>query len=351
MELKDLAAEIRRRAESKRDLLAPVSKLVMEGGGQLSVINGKLERYFVNEIAHEQIADYTGIPMGYYRRMLADESTILATNVNHWFGRKENDRRLVRTLDGKVRAFLSDKYRPLEHEDLAEAVLPIIGQARMQIVSAYITDRKLYIKAIEPSTLRSVPTGKKVGMSVEHQQVCPAVVISNSEVGHGALQILSGVYTQRDHLMTMGASLRKYHTGARADISDEVYEILSDDTKRATDVALWKQVQDIVRSAVDEAKFEAICAKLGEAAADVILPEQAVEVVERFARRYTLQDSEKKGVLAALIEGGDLTRFGLSAAVCRHSEFVDDYDRASEMERTAGEVIELSRSQWRDLVN
>ena len=52
---------------------------------------------------------------------LADAPMLLADNANRWLKDKGEDRRLIRTLDGKARALLSDKYRPLENEDLAEA--------------------------------------------------------------------------------------------------------------------------------------------------------------------------------------------------------------------------------------
>lgn len=88
------------------------------------------------------------------------------------------------------------------------------------------------------------------GSHVFFDTVSPAIVISNSEVGGGALSIETGVYTEVcTNLAMIGTNLRKYHTGARAAVSDEVYALLTDDTKRATDTAVWKQVRDLVKSA------------------------------------------------------------------------------------------------------
>jgi hypothetical protein len=57
---------------------------------------------------------------------------------------------MVRTLDGKMRAFLSDRYRRLDNYDLAEAVLPILVEMGegIRIVSTELTDSRMYIKVI-----------------------------------------------------------------------------------------------------------------------------------------------------------------------------------------------------------
>jgi hypothetical protein len=40
---------------------------------------------------------------------------------------------MLRTLDGQVRAVLSDRYRRLDNFDLAESVLPILQQCRKSL--------------------------------------------------------------------------------------------------------------------------------------------------------------------------------------------------------------------------
>ena len=40
--------------------------------------------------------------------------------------RPADERRLVRTLDSNARAFLSDRYRPLDHDEILERVLPAL---------------------------------------------------------------------------------------------------------------------------------------------------------------------------------------------------------------------------------
>lgn len=351
--LTDLAAEIERRANAKRDLLAPVTKLRLDDHAVLRVGAGK--RFGINKLAHAQLASYTSIPKQYYDRMLTANPALLADNVNNWLNHSEyaKDTRMVRTLDGNVRAFLSDRYRPLENEDLAEAALPVLLDMDLWIVSCEITDLRLYIKAVDRNIHKDVPTGKKMGDS-SHQffdTVSPAIIISNSEVGAGRLSIETGVYTRACTNMAMiGANFKKHHLGAKAELlGEDVQHLLSDNTKRLTDQAVWAQVRDVIKSAFDETKFAAVTAKLTGATEDKIETD-VVEVVNKFAKRSALTEEVGGSILRRLIEGGDLTRYGLHAAVTRASQDVEDYDAATEMERLGGQVIEMPKQAWRELL-
>lgn len=357
LSLTELAKELERRAAAKSDFVAPVSKLEVAVGrdGKPSLImqDGNDSQFGINRIAHEQFADYVGIPMAYYRRMLDNDPGLLAHNVNRWMRDKSDDRRMIRCLDGNVRAVLSDKFRALENEDLAEAILPVLTQRDLLTMSCQVTDQRLYIKAVDKRIEKDVPTGKRMGDGTHtiFDTVSPAITISNSEVGRGSLLIETGVYTKAcTNLALFGASMRKFHTGARAELSDDVYAMLTDKTKRLTDAAVWSQTRDLVAAAFDETKFSVLTEKLQEAATDR-LPKKTdvVEVVERVGRKLGLADGERKGVLQTLIEDGDLSRYGVHAAITRFSQEIDDYDRATDLERAGAKVIELSRNEWKAL--
>ena len=122
MNLVELAKEIMRRAKSKKDFVADTTDMIFEGGA-LSV--GSVGAFPLTDHAHGQIADRVGIPKRYYDRMRADAPALLAGNVTHWF-RATPERRMVRTLDGKARAFLSDRYHRIDHEQIADAALPAL---------------------------------------------------------------------------------------------------------------------------------------------------------------------------------------------------------------------------------
>lgn len=357
-----LAQELERRRNAKQDFVADTRRveLVTERqlgadvnaplGVQLAIHNGRGDYVMgVNDIAHRQIGDHTGIPAKYYDRMRTDQPELLATNVNRWL-QAEPSKRMIRVLDGNARAFLSDRYRPLENEDLAEAVLPVLNDAQVEILSCEVTERRIYIKAVDGRIRQDIPKGARMGDGSHHifDTISPALVISNSEVGLGALSVEAGVWTRACTNMAIfsQASMRKYHVGGRHELTENLQELLSDKTKRLTDAATWAQVRDVVAGAFNEAKFTAQAMELRG------LTEQKItgdipEVVELTAKRFNLNDGERRTVLQHLIEGADLTRYGLFNAITRTAEDAESYDRATELERLGGQVISLAANDWR----
>lgn len=345
--LTELAAEIERRANAKKDLIVSTKNLIMGVGAQgPALLVGSGENTFaINGVAHDQIGSHTEIPAKYYDKMLADAPDLLATNVNRWFT-KFPAARMVRTLDGTTRAFLSDKYRPLENEDLAEAVLPVLMDLGLDVMSSEITDRRLYIKCVDKSVSRELAkTGARFGDGGHTivRVASPAITISNSEVGSGALSVLGGVATFGER------SMRKYHVGGKHELVDEqMFALLSDETRRKTDTALWAQVRDVVKAAFDRARFDALVDKVEGSQADKIEGD-VVKVVTLASKRFGLNETEGKSILNHLIEGAELSRFGLYNAVTRAAQDAESYDRASDMERLGAQVIELPRAEWREL--
>lgn len=350
--LLELATEIQRRADSKHDLVASPANLSMTAESALSIAGQ--ETYPVNPIAHEQISAFTEIPKKYYDRMLAESPKLLADNVNTWFAKKPESKRMVRVLDGKVRAMLSNSYRPLENEDLANAVLPVLMDLDLEIMSSEITERRLYIKAVDKKVVRELAkVGGKFGDGKHNivRVVSPALTISNSEVGNGALSVMRSVFDSWcSNLASFGEhSVRKYHTGARHELmSDELYATLSDKTRRVTDEALWLQIRDVVKAAFDEKGFGALVDQI-EGTKEDRIEGDVVKVIDLSAKRFGFNETEKGSILKQLIEGADLSRFGLHNAVTRASQDLGDYDRATELEKIGGDIITLPRSEWKEM--
>lgn len=361
----ELAKEVERRANAKQDYVAKNSALSMsvdktecdQEFERLLRLNVATDKFGINELAHDQIGSYCEIPSKYYERCRTQDPDLLVHNVNTWIQRKGADKRMVRTLDGTARAFLSDKYRPMENEDLAAAILPIIlDTGKFDIMSCEVTDRKLYLKVVGKELSRELAkTGNYLGDG-NHRIVrvaYPAVTISNSEVGYGALSIQVGLYDSGcSNLATFGErSMRKYHVGARHDLMPEdLVSMLSDDTRKKTDAALWGQVRDVVNSGFNAERFNSLVDQVEGAQADRIDREaDVVKVVKAAGTRLGITEGEQKGVLQALIEGGDLTRFGVYNAVTRYAADVESYDRATELERIGAAVIELPKQDWQQI--
>jgi hypothetical protein len=363
--LVDLAKELERRANAKSDYVAKNSALSMSveqsadnDFERLLKLNVATDKFSINEIAHDQIGGWCDIPSKYYDRCRQHDPELLAHNVNTWLHRRSDEARMVRTLDGTARAFLSDRYRPMENEDLAGAILPIIlDSGKYDLMSCEVTDRRLYLKVVGKELSRELAkTGNFLGDG-RHKIVevlFPAIVISNSEVGFGALSIQRALYNSGCSNLGIyhEKSMKRYHVGARHDLMPEdLIALLSEDTRKKTDAALWSQVRDVVTGAFDEAHFNALVDQVQGAQEDRLDKKaDVVKVVKLASSRLGIREGEQNGILQALIEGGDLSRYGLHNAVTRFAQDKDlTYDRATELERIGAEVIELPKSDWQDI--
>jgi hypothetical protein len=364
-DVNDLAAEIVRQAESKKDYLVNTADLEVgagdSDGGELMLAfrdpSVDFKPVVVGATAHQHFSEQLNIPMAYYRRMQAEAPDLLATSVNRWMGLKPR-KATLRTLDGKARALMSDKFRTdLDNIQLAEAALPAIQAANMEIVSCELTETRLYIKAVDKSIQRHIPSNFRMGDGSHHMfrvpsgDICPAIQIQNSEIGYASLSItggwLDGGCTNLAWFFRE-RGLKKIHVGARLDVGDELYRMLSDDTKNATDIAIWKQFRDAVKAAISEEGFDDLVGTLTKTAQNQIEGDP-VKCVEITAKKFGLTDNQRGSVLQHLIRGGDLSQFGLANAVTSAANETEDYDNATALEGLGGKIIELKPTEWVEL--
>jgi hypothetical protein len=130
--------------------------------------------------------------------------------------------------------------------------------------------------------------------------------------------------------------------------SGESWEIYSNEALRADDRAFMLKLRDVVRTAVDEAKFAQVVSRL-RASAGVKITGDVPDVVELAAKEYGFTQGEQSGVLRHLIEGHDLSLYGLSNAVTRASQEAENYDRATAMEEAGWQIITMNPQLWRAL--
>jgi hypothetical protein len=353
-DLKELAAEIMRQAETKKDYIASTAVMKVEPfENDVGLRVGDKGVFPINDIAHNQIAEHVKIPRQYYDKMRKEDRELLGTNVDRWFA-KYPAPRLVRTLDGRDRAFLSDKFGCFDNVDFAGAALPILRDRQLDIMSCEITEKRLYIKAVDTKLFRDVPVGYKMGDGSHRifETFAPAIILSNSEVGFGRLVIETGVYTSACTNLALFAKggMKRTHVGARHVLAEnmdvqDLDEVLSAQTKAKTLEALWLQARDVIGSAFNEQ----IVMKRVEAMAatnDNKITGKVEKVVEVVKEKFSLNESEGESMLKHLIAGGNLSQYGISAALTRTAHDVDSYDRSTELEYAGGAVIELPRNEW-----
>lgn len=347
--IEQLAAEIQRQQDSKHDYIVPSQKIEMivdsSGPAVAFPLNGgsSREAFRVNEYAHGQIAQKLAIPKAYYDRMRTEQPELLARNVNTWL-QAERKANMVRTLDGNVRAFLSDKYRPIDNDLIAEATLPHLLSAGVQILSAEITETRLYIQCVSPRIQAEVPA--RVGQIVQ-----AGITISNSEVGAGSVWLASLLY----HLICLNGQtgttdFRKYHIGKRIGNQEGAALVdFTDRTKNLDDRALMSALDDMTRAALSQLSLEKELKMLGEAGKREIAATALTDTVEEIGKRYALREAEQESILTRIIKGADLTQLGLGQAItniANDPELVADYDRVIELQKLGNEVMTLNDNQW-----
>ena len=344
----EMAAEVMRQSNVKADYVVDTRRLEMEafGSGVVMKMLGDdggdmVEPMDIRQIAHRQIGTQLKIPADYYDRMLEENPELLARNVNSWFNRKPAQR-MLRTLDGSARAFLSNRYRRIDNFDILQAVLPIIGEIRdAQFESCQVTENRMYIKVINPRLQTEVSVGDVVQAGV---------MISNSEVGQGSFtaQPLILRLVCMNGMVVNKAGARKIHKG-RENEADENFLLYSDKTLAADDHAFLLKIQDIVTSAVDEAKFSQVVNMMRDATEAKMTTNDIPSVVKLASRDFKISESESDGVLNHLIQDHDYSLYGLSNAVTRYSQDVTNYDRATELEGIGYNILSMDRQQWNRL--
>ena len=341
--LSEMGMELQRQAESKRDFVADTRtlKFVATNDGAVLLDGLPIGPAELRKTAHGQFSTVTGIPQKYYDRMKEEAPELLSRNLNHWLESQPKNR-LVRTMDGQVRAFLSEKYRPLDNYDFAQAILPKLADLGAMVQSVQITEDRFYLKAVS----------EKIAGEVKQGDVIQAgIVASNSEVAKGSLKLEELDYRLVClNGMIRAIATRRAHLGRASggnDLIEGAREFFRDETRQLEDKALWSKVQDTAEAMFNQDRLDNRLLEYRNASERKV--DDPVKAITEVANRFTMSDDEESNVLKHLIDGGDLSQWGLANAVTRSSQDCDDYTRATDLESFGGDIIELSPANWKTI--
>lgn len=341
----ELAEEIQRQSEAKKDFIADTR--------EMEFIHNNIDDKFAIDVpnqgsfditphAHRQVAGRMGVPFKYYERMMKDAPDLLVNNIRHWMG-NEPKRQMVRTLDNNARAILSDRYRRIDNEQIAEAVLPALleNNSGIEVMSSEITDNRMYIQARLPKLEGEV----KKGDVVQH-----GMIITNSEIGAGSLIIKPMVYRLVcTNGMVTGSEfkegrMRKSHLGRQTEVGED-YTIYTDETMQADDHALMLKIRDSINNLTDPALFMKLMEQM-KASAESRTVDNPFEAVEVLGNSFSFYKDEQESILENLIADCDYTQWGMLNAVTRVANNTKSYDRAVELETIGGQILDLNKRQW-----
>jgi len=326
MDLKSLIEELERQKKNSLDLIVESGSLKAipdEGGVRLAI--PEYGEFPLTEWAHGQLADKLGIPRRYYEKMReAGKAELLAENINAWLNVRE--RRLIRILDGKIRAILSDRYRIMDNYDIVFLALDEFKKKKtIEIFRIDLTETMLYLKAIDRTLTSEIRQG---------DIVYGGIIIRNSEVGASALRVepfilrracLNGLILQQ--------SLKKIHLGRQ---TLEIGEIdWSEETRELEDKALWSKIRDIIRATFDERIFQSWVLKLKEST--MVEIKKPMEAIDNIVKHLGLNEEQKQRLLTHFSEP---TKYGLVNAITNLASQCKEVEEQVKLEEFAGEILQ-----------
>ena len=344
--LQEVLVELDRQNKAKQDFISPAQGMRLREDGHTFELNhlttDRQMTFGTTSLFHRQVASALGIPAKYYDLMQSQKPELLAENVNAWFADRTSSY-MVRSMDygsGQVaRALLSERYRRIDNMEIATSVLPLFaGNDQYEVMSCEVTENRLYLKVVN----------HRLEMEVRKGDIVQAgVMISNSEVGLGAVSIQPLVYRLvcTNGMVVNDMGERRHHVGRQAKAVEDSFTLYSDETMEAEDKAFLLKLRDTTMAAIDEAQ---VVGRLQESMA-VPITGKVQDVVQLTSQSYGINADEQEGILKYLIAGGDLSLYGLSNAVTRASQDVASYDRATALEGIGWQVATMESAQWKEI--
>lgn len=397
--LKDIPAlveQLKAQKERTKDLVATGSRFTFDtddGSVMMRVVHqGQTHAFPVQKQVHGQLGNHYGIHMKYYRTMQEKAAAdLLAINLDYWrkHDQFKGDKRLLRLIDGQVRAFLSSTYRPIDHLDLLTTAVQVItgadgvgGKAKPHARGARafgwdISPTKLRIALVNPSLqidLNNLKAGVKYvapqdvtvnggggtsfvygGKVVESDKteggwfqspdkgkqhiVFPAAFLGNSETGHGGLNVQVGLYEAIcDNTAKMGNDFSRRHIGRELEEGD----FYSSRTFEKMNEVIFSKVADTIRAAFDPQELLANAKKM-KGLQDVIV-DDVKEAVSSIVKLDGITEGVRDDIFAAYkplnLNRNTLLDVQRAVTASAHTVREQDADLADALETVGGDIID-----------
>lgn len=348
MKLQEMMSELERQQTTRRDIVADSRELsVVPTNTEIEMMipfpDGHVEHYPLTEWGHGQLAEKCGIPQSYYKRMIADHKfDLLTENVNAYIYEEKN--RLIRVLDNRVRAILSDGYWVMNNNDLLLNALNELKPPALEgvkVARCDLTETFMYVKFFQETEL--VIKGNRHDFTVY-----PGLVLSNSEVGAAKIKAEPALVNPScKNIFIAEAQFAKVHIDRKN--KRGIGEIRwADDTLRAHDQATWLEIRDIVKSAFDQEVIENTVKRLATGATnEIVKPTRAVDAI---AAEYKLSEQKKKDLLDYFTAEEEHTQLGLANAIARFAQDATLADDQVSYEHAAFSIGSLAVAKFNKLV-
>ena len=342
--IKALIVKLQAVTKLQRDVIVPATnlRLVAQDDGvpqfQILLEDGERHSFTLRGTAHDQIGAECGIPSRYYDRCLTSAPSLLTQNANQWLP-KTGKTYLVRTVGDYVTALLSNSYKGIQNPDVFTQAFLAGREIGAEPNRAQLGERQFHLSLVAPDWAENVSTVGGFTKPVDMGLMLPLWQISNSETGHGGLNIDIGVFKmvcQNNNVWSQ--SLRRIHRGARQDD----FGFVSDETRRLASALDISLVKDTIKSAFTRETFHTMLKSIREGTGKVI--DKPVEAVKVLGATYQFTEAEQSDILEEFMSPTLNAYHGPSVtAMADAITFVAQKytpDRGAELSRVAGKLYD-----------
>lgn len=253
--------ELLQKYQSKSDYALPANLIHMRDDGSVEareyVTLGTEPVSFEaipTDWAMHQIAEYIGMHWSYAKKLIQYPAMpLMAQNVNYWFSRNTEDRRLVRIFEGELIGFLSDMYRSIDNYDIftwtqgTAAKIAAESGFELQLVRPYLSETRMNATILSSEFIQLEPGNDKDVYRM-------GINLRNSEVGNGSFSIRpmllrtscqnSNIFAGHDDFI-----YKRIHRGSRIGIGQVQW---STDTQRLQAGTIRAEIVDVVKAAFNK---------------------------------------------------------------------------------------------------
>lgn len=356
LNLKKLAEELERQAMVKEDRVVSSDNIYSFWDSKKNIIKmglldegKKVKESDITDTAHHHISEKLGINMPYYRKMQAEKPDLLVTNINTWLEHEPEKKRLLRFLNGELRAMLSDRYKIIDHDVIwsqaQEALIKLARGTKLKLdfQRADLTDDHLYVKITSPDLVDEVfpkKEGKKSGDAING-----GIIIKNSETGHGRFDAIPFLMILRCKNGLIGEEhFSRTHLGRQL---EEGIIKWSDDTREKELEATMLQFRDVITQTFSPEVFAKIVESFNKEAGEQV--DEPIIAVNQIVKKYQMPKESNETLLKYLMkEEANDTKWGLSMAVTAAAQdpmVAPKYEDQIRLERAGAEILQTPMKQ------
>ncbi len=225
-------------------------------------------------------------------------------------------------MGDSVRAFLSDRYRVIDHLDTLYCALNELQAHDAEIEDTYLSETEMNVK-VKSQRLKDF---------VRHRddRIVGGLLLTNSETGHKALKVEPRIYRVLcSNGMVMEEFLtRQIHLGNGHEESDD---------------SIYLSIRRSITELFD--RFGEITKSLRESTEVKVSDPQ--KVIRHVVEHYKLSEVQRDSILIAFGAEPDFDQYGIANAITLAAQSETVWESRLEMERLGGKLVTLPVSAFK----